>query len=474
MSETRAPKPTVAHKRHFGITVLPEYIQCEGAEAVLERLVGRLGANVVVTSPYVAALADESTGGREPPLDGGAGSVRQLDRPLWGAKALHMRTSPSFSPDKSLYDARYAPPAPDDLTLDQGPLVANFLGKARAAGMQTYLQVMAAIPPCYRVQFGGPTAADKPLLPSGEALPHRVDNNASLAAEAVRDYVRAMVLDLCQQYPDVDGFKFDWPEYPPYHLLSVFADYNPQVAPYAARAGIDFDGLKAGMCQLLQQFRSGKLAGSRLELLSDGEDLVPGLIEQWPVLGDHFRLRRFLVADYAKFLREVVDEASGGAKKVALQGFPPPWNQLSGFDPAALEPHADALAIKFYTMHWPMMLQNYAQTIAASFPGQDDTIASGLMRLFFGQGTERNLSDIRYPEMSEPHGVSADTVARKFAAAQHGAVKPLIAVSHGYGPVEDVVSRFEGAWQASGGRVEINRYGYLSNAKIDAIAALVR
>jgi hypothetical protein len=40
--------------------------------------------------------------------------------------------------------------------------------------------------------------------------------------------------------------------------------------------------------------------------------------------------------------------------------------------------------------------------------------------------------------------------------------------------VEDVAARFDIAWRASGGSVFVNRYGYLSDAKLDAIGAIAR
>ena len=78
--------------RLAGITVLPEFIQSEGADAVLKNLIERAGANAVTTSPYVMEPADEKTGSREPPIDAGAGSVRKLDRDLFGRRELFVRT----------------------------------------------------------------------------------------------------------------------------------------------------------------------------------------------------------------------------------------------------------------------------------------------------------------------------------------------------------------------------------------------
>ena len=54
-------------------------------------------------------------------------------------------------------------------------------------------------------------------------------------------------------------------------------------------------------------------------------------------------------------------------------------------------------------------------------------------------------------------------------AADRRATVPAIAFVHSYGPVEDVVRRRDIA-AAAGMPVWINRYGYLSDHKIDALA----
>ena len=40
--------------------------------------------------------------------------------------------------------------------------------------------------------------------------------------------------------------------------------------------------------------------------------------------------------------------------------------------------------------------------------------------------------------------------------------------------LEDFAARLRVAWSASGGRVWINRYGYLGDAKLDAIGSICR
>ena len=86
-----------------GVTVMPEFFQVEGVETVLDNLQRRARVDAIATSPYVMTPMPDGQGGREPPIDAGAGSVRLLDRPLWGRRELFVRTAPSFVPDAGLY-----------------------------------------------------------------------------------------------------------------------------------------------------------------------------------------------------------------------------------------------------------------------------------------------------------------------------------------------------------------------------------
>ena len=196
---------------HFvGVTVMPEFYQHESITGVLDNLTDVAAATAVTTSPYVMEPVADGDGQREPPIDAGAGKVRLLDRPLWGRRELWVRTAPSFRPEKNLYEGcRYQPPEPCSLTDESGELVGSFLDQARERGLKTYLQVQAAIPPGYRVQFGQPCKEDLPWMPDKTVPGVRVASNASLVAPELRAYQRALIHDLLRVYPQVDGIRFD-------------------------------------------------------------------------------------------------------------------------------------------------------------------------------------------------------------------------------------------------------------------------
>jgi hypothetical protein len=458
----------------LGITVMPEFLQTEGAEAVLDNLQRRAGATAIATSPYVLAPAPDGQGGREPPIDAGAGGVRLLDRPLWGRRELWVRTAPAFMPDLSLYAGlRYRPAPPDALTAEQGPRIAAAIAAAKRRGLEVHLQVQAAIPPGYRVQFGGAAPEDRPRLPDGSELPGRVDANASLAAPAVRDYLRALLRDLARAYPEVDAIRLDWPEYPPYALGAALFDFSDHAMARAAELGFDVAAMRRDALAVLHAIRDGGAAEALLAARGGG--VVDGLLRLLRARPGLLELARFKAALVARFVGEAaaaLREASGGRIALIPQGFPAPFGALSGFDPAALAPLVPAMGVKLYTMHWPMILRFWADALGRA---DDPALLLALAEALDLVDGEVDPALLRYPEPDRAHPVGAAAQARKIAAARAAAgPTPVFALAHSYGPVEDVAARFALAWRATGGRVFVNRYGYLSDAKLDAIGAIAR
>ncbi len=436
--------------RGLGVTVMPEWIQSEGIAQVLDNL-EHAGANAVATSPYVMAESDADHAGREPPIDAGAGKVRLLDRSLWGKRELRCVTAPSYEPDLSQYrDLAYLPSEPTTLTKKEGPKIAAFFEAAKTRGFDVQLQVQAAIPPGYRVQFGGPNESDMPRLPDGSFHVNRVDKNGSLASPEIVNYTQSLIRDIATAYPMIDALRIDWPEYPPYDFKAWFFDFSDHAEASAQARGFDVDTMRRDCLALM---------ADPTPLLENGFDVLPGFAA----------LQRFkaeLTIDLVKSCRAALPSSM----RLVVHAFPPPWSHLSGMDFARVAEIADDIAVKLYTMHWPMMLQNYLQHFVDAGM-EEDRASAGLLELFDTGGQ----SPFHYPEPSEPHAAGAGSQSRKIETAK-AAIQDLantIPSAHAYGPVNDVLNRVETALTAGDGRAWINRYGYLGDAKIEGLARIV-
>jgi hypothetical protein len=468
------------HERLVGITVLPEFLQAEGVEAVLDNLVMKAGANAVTTSPYVMEVADERTGVREPPDDAGAGAVRLLDRPLWGKRELFVRTAPSFAPEMALYrDLRYQPAEPTPLTRQEGHVVQDLIRAAQSRHLKVYLQVQAAIPPGYRVQFGGPTDEDRPRLPDGRLPPRRLAKNGSLASRHIVDYTQALVRDLCRVYPDIDGIRFDWPEYPPYLLDDLFLDFSEPARQAAGRLGFDFERMQRDALALYRKLHGGLTDADLTSWLEEdgGRYSLARLMMDYPGVLELARFKAALVHELLSGIRRTLNAAGGQRMELLAHAFPPPWNLASGVD-FARSGQVSGYCVKLYTMHWAMMLRFYADQILAANRGLSDHLLGQVLVRSLDIADDRGLAkatDYHYSEPNEPHPAGSKAMQRKIQQARREAKDtPVFALAHGYGPPDDFRRRLAAAWEASPAGIWVNRYGYLSDEKLRIIGETTR
>ena len=470
--------------RFLGITVQPMYFQSEGVDAVLDSLAAA-GVNAIATAPSVYEAVDHLPGDddagsseelprREPPVDAGAGSVRVVERLLWGKEEVLINPSPSAPPNREFYSGlKYQPSQATAFTTKEGGLIQRVIDGAHARGMKAYFQVSA-------VQVPGKHDEDMPRLPNGEYPRHRMVHTVSVASDDARAYVCARARDILTSYPDIDGLRHDWPEHPPYRLGDAFLDFSDNARRIAPRLGFDFEPMRVAADALYTRLQH--LSNSDLEPLCDVHAMPYALahgMARNSELTEVLRFKAALTTLYITELREAMDSVPGAAsKELSPNAFPPPLSLLSGMDFGAVSEHADSINMKLYTMHWPQMVHFYAEELIAHNAGPLDEamLITALSNLFDFEDGRRGttLEDYLYPPPDKPHRAGQQAQLRKIRQAQLevGDRADLYPVVHGYGPLDDFESRLHTAWDAGTAGIWINRYCYLGDEKIAAIGRL--
>jgi hypothetical protein len=464
----------VADKRFLGITTMTPYVQNEGVEAVLENLIERAGATAVATNTSVTAPAPDGEGTFAPPDDAGA-SVRLFDRPLWGKQALWMHSAPGHRARIEFFaDTPYKPRPPQPLTEQEGPVIGRFITEAKRTGLKVYIQTNATAPPGLR-------AEDTPRLPDGSIPQGRMAATGSLASEAIRAYNRAWVRDIFTQYPEIDGIRPDWPEYPCYKLDEAFQDFSPHVMAWAKNHGFDFDAIRTDVLAFYR-YLHGSLRNSDLEDFASpdrGKLAILTLFRRYPGVAEWFRLKAALSNDLLRDWSEAIAEYGGPDKELSANAFMPPFSYITGLDFAGAASHCASIAPKLYTMHWSLIIKFWGDVLLAANDGLDETLlVRALVNLLdladSGGGTK--IADYGYPEPDEPHPIPDAPQIRKIRQAMAEAngrakIYPLV---HGYGPLDDYKRRFKLVADSPADGAWINRYGYLSDDKLSATGALWR
>jgi hypothetical protein len=463
----------MAARRFLGITVLGDYVLNEGVDGVLANM-EKCGATAVACNPTVTAPAAEGEGSFQPPDDAGS-SPRLFDRPLWGKRALWVRSGASYQPMEEFYrDTPYQARRANDLTSAHGHVIGDFVHQARAAGLQVYLQVGAAQP-------SGLLEEDMPRLPDGTLPQNRMANTASLASPGVRSYIRAYVRDLLNAYPDITGIRPDWPEYPCYKLDEAFQDFGPHVENWAEERGFDFAMIKAEVLKLYQLLHGGL----RNEHLVDwagperGCFALVNALRSCPGIAEWLRLKSELSVDLLREWRAALTAYGGEDTKLSANAFMPPFTLFTGFDFGRAARFCSAVSPKLYTMHWSAMVEFWGEALLKHNSGLDEKLVTRALAQLFDLGDQiraEKLSDYGYPEPHEAHPVPDAPQKRKIAqvkaAAGEGmAITPLV---HGYGPADDFARRLKLVAESEADGVWINRYGYLGDEKIAAIAEIWR
>lgn len=463
----------MSRTRLLGITVMADFVLSEGIDAVLDNL-EKVGATAVATNPTVTTEAPEGTGSFQPPSDAGS-SPRLFDRPLFGKRSLWVRGAPSYHPDVRLYrDTPYQPRKANELTMTHGHILGDFVQAALDRGLKVYFQVSAAAPP-------GLMADDIPRLPDGTEPQNRMANTGSLASPAIRAYNRAYVRDLLDKYPNITGFRPDWPEYPCYKLDEAFQDFGMHVRPWAEAHGFDYEAIRKETGALYTCLH-GELTNADLEDWAGadrGKWSQVRLLRRYPAVFDWLRLKAALSVDLLRDWREAITAAGGADKELSANAFMPPFTLFTGFDFEGASRYCQAVSPKLYTMHWCAMVDFWGSVLLQRNTGLDEGLVVRALANVFDlsdEVTASRLAYYHYPEPHEAHPVPDAPQVRKIdqVLAETGGRTEVTALMHGYGPTDDFVRRFRIAAESPAHGVWINRYGYLSDEKLEAIGAVWR
>lgn len=462
-----------SNKRLFGITVLADFVVNEGIDGILDHITERAGANAIAVNPIVTAEAEEGQGSWQPPADAGS-SPRVFDRPLWGKTSLWVRSGPSYTPNEALYaDSPYKPKQPNELTAEYGHLVSDFIDAALDRGIEVYFQVPSITPSGLRDE-------DRPRLPNGE-IPDRMADTGSLASPANRAYVAAFVRDLLEAYPNVTGFRPDWPEYPCYFLPEAFQDFGDHAAGWAKAHGFAFDEISREVGRFYE-YLHGDLTNDDLQELADverGKWAHVRLLRRFPSVFEWLRLKQALSLDLLTFWRETITDAGGPDKKLSANAFMPPLTMWTGLDLAGAAEICDAVSPKLYTMHWSAMVEFWGRVLVERNDGLDESlVVKALVNLFdiADETTATKLTDYGYPLPDEPHPIPDGPQRRRIRQSMHevGGQADTTFLMHGYGPPDDFARRFRLVAESAADGVWINRYGYLSDEKLSTVGDIWR
>ena len=462
-----------------GITVLGDYILSEGVDEILANIT-RIGANAVACNPTVTAPTNEGEGTLQPPSDGGQ-SPRRFDRPLFGKDEVWVRSGPSYEPCVEFYaDSPYGPRQGNDLTQAHGKQIERFINGALERGIRVYLQVPSCEPPRLRDE-------DRPRMPDGSLPPGRVADTGSLASPAIRAYNGALVHDLWAAYPQITGLRIDWPEYPCYTPGEVLQDFGPHVERWAVGQGHAFDEVRTKVDAFVQFLRTGltndhlhQFESASLDecldrtLRNRGNDTARA-IGRW--LGWKAQLSTDLVRDW----RDALNQAGAAHWELTAHAFMPPFSRVTGLDFGAVASHCDCLAPKLFTMHWSLMVQLWSKFLLEGNPQLDEQLVVpvivALMDLSAPEAGGDTLADYGYSLPDQPHPIPDEPQRRKIdqaiaAAKSQGATTRVCPKVHGYGPLGDFSRRLQLAVASDADGVWVNRYGYLSDEKLETILSV--
>lgn len=469
-----------------GVVITPAEAANEGVDHILDRLQG-VGANAVAVSPGVFVPGTAEDGVREPPLDID-GEARVLDRPLWGRKVQYLRGFSPYVADPDVWrDVPFAPPvaAPEELRVDYAEAVVN---AARLRGMRSFVVVSPTVLPGLP---GGQSFTSGQTRGLEEDLVVRVDGSTPtrfIAGQGcvnnprVQALVRARLTDTLEHYPAANGLFIDWAEYTCYLPEDIFTCFCQHCARVADRNGFEWDELRAGVTQIFEGLRD--LTDRDLLRVIEGEpvSLMDGLATLAAVpegaRAAANELLRFKAQSVVAFYASVQDLATGlgSTLEMGANGFAPPWNAVTGADFGALSSVLGAVRCKLFTFHWPMMTRWMGEWLVERSPQLSPRLVLDATKALYQVPTSpeegrKGLEDYTMPGPDQPHPITMSALTAKLVEAKRQVAPSsrLEAYLHSYRPADELARVLDATAASGADGTWIQRYGYLSDRKMDVI-----
>jgi len=313
---------------------------------------------------------------------------------------------------------------------------------------------------------------DMPRMPDGSLPGERMVNFAAIASPSVQEFFAAQARDVLIAYPNADGLLLDRMEQSFYSLPDTFVDFGPHAERAATDAGFDFEAMRSTTQAILDVI--GSLTNAHLVEFAGGRDVpftMASAFRDNPAIADVLAFRSTVAGDYLLCFRQAADRVRSGVELVPI-AFPPPMSLLTGVDFGKYFRHADSVMIKFLTMHYPMIVTYWSQSIVAINPVLDSGLVARAVSTLFDMEDESSsiIDDYAYPEPDTPHRAGTQAQLRKVKQATLAAEgMPILPSVHGYGPLDDVERRWRMGWKGGKHGMWVNGYGYLSQEKLDLL-----
>ena len=384
-------------------------------------------------------------------------------------------------------DVAYPPPAlaPPEARRD---VPRAIVAGARARGLRAHIQIspytLPGAPGGQSTQsgHGGGASADRPLRIDGTVAERIVAGHGCLNNPRVRALGLARLREAAHHYGDVDGIFLDWAEYTCYFLEDCFACCCPHCRAAAGAGGYDWARMVADTRALWDRLH--RLTPDDLRRAA-ADSLWPfaiaGEAADYPGYLALLRFKAETVRAAVAELRTALDEVGCAGVALEVNGFAPPWCDITGMDYGLVGAVAQATRCKLFTFHWPMITRWWSETLLAWNPSLDEgavlrAVVAALGLPASADERRQSLRDYGMPRPDEPHPIAMAALTRKLdravASADDGA--PCQAYLHSYRPPEEFARVLAAAAASTARGCWIQRYGYLSDEKLALLRAAWR